>query len=237
MNRETPTKQLIFVVEDDHEVARLILKVLGDFGFQTEWFRSGGALLRQLQTECPDVCVLDLGLPDMDGMDLVRHIAQRAACGLLVVTGRAHTVDRVMGLEQGADDYLVKPFESRELVARVRSVLRRRGVLPVVEGRRSAHFGQWTFNAARHQLIAADGEETILSTAESSVLLCLLERPNQILTRDQLMGSRDASPLDRSIDVRVSRLRRKLEVNPQNPKLIKTVYGAGYMLCATVDWL
>jgi DNA-binding response OmpR family regulator len=230
------SRQLVFVVEDDPEVARLILKTLDEFSLQSEWFRSGAELLRRLQIEQPDVCILDLGLPDMDGMELIRRISQRGDCGVLVVTGRAHTVDRVMGLEQGADDYVVKPFEPRELVARVRSVLRRRSGAGVKEGRRCARFGPWTFDAATHRLTNDQGEEATLSTAESTVLECLLARPNQILTRDQLMGVRDLSPLDRSIDVRVSRLRRKLEVDPQNPKIIKTVYGAGYMFCANVEW-
>ena len=231
---------LVFVVEDEPEIARLITSALQAHGMRCEWFHDGAALMRHLPVEQPDACVLDLGLPDMDGMALLRHIAERAACGVLIVTGRDHTADRVMGLEQGADDYVVKPFEPRELVARVRSVLRRRAAgLAAQAGhdpRRHASFAGWRFNPATHQLFDPQGEETTLSTAESTVLQCLLARPHQILTRDQLMGQRDVSPLDRSIDVRISRLRRKLEEDPQSPRLIKTVYGAGYMFCGAVVW-
>jgi len=230
---------LIFVVEDDEAVARLVVSALKEFGFATESFGSGGGALRRLQTQRPDLCIVDLGLPDMDGIDLVRQMALASSCGVLILTGRGHTVDRVMGLELGGDDYMVKPFEPRELVARVRSILRRRaaagGVLPGAQ-RRHASFCGWTLDCAANILRAPDGAEQLLGTAETQVLRAFLERPYQILTREQLVGQHDLSPLDRSIDVRISRLRRKLESDPQNPKIIKTVYGAGYMFSAAVTW-
>jgi len=136
---------------------------------------------------------------------------------------------------------MVKPFEPRELVARVRSILRRRGKAHAAAGaglqRRHAHFGDWRLDCASHTLNGPDGAEHVIGTAEAQVLRAFLERPNQILTREQLLGSRDLSPLDRSIDVRISRLRRRIEADPQNPKIIKTVYGAGYMLCAWCNGL
>jgi DNA-binding response OmpR family regulator len=230
---------LVYVVEDDPEVARLVTLALRDFGFACETFGDGAGVLRRLPLERPDLCIVDLGLPDMDGIELVREIARRCNCGVLVLTGRGHTVDRVMALEGGGDDYVVKPFEPRELVARVRSILRRRGAVAPGTAplqRRHAHFAGWSLDCAANLLRAPDGTETLLGTAETQVLRSFLERPHQILTREQLMGARDLSPLDRSIDVRISRLRRKLEADPQNPKIIKTVYGAGYMLAAAVEW-
>ncbi|HNB44118.1 MAG TPA: response regulator transcription factor [Burkholderiaceae bacterium] len=233
------TPPLVFVVEDDGDVARLVVLTLQDFGFATQVFHDGAALLRRLTTQRPDLCIVDLGLPDMDGIELMREIAQRHDCGLLILTGRGHTADRVMGLEGGGDDYVVKPFDPRELVARVRSILRRRGAGGGTQARaqrRHARFGDWSLDCAANVLSGPDGDEQVLGTAEAQVLRCFLERPNQILTREQLIGSRDLSPLDRSIDVRISRLRRRIEADAQNPKIIKTVYGAGYMLCATVSW-
>ena len=233
---------LIYVVEDDDAITKLVLAALHEFGFATEAFRNGATLLRRLRTERPQLCVVDLGLPDMDGIELVRQIATLSGCGVLILSGRGHTVDRVMGLELGGDDYMVKPFEPRELVARVRSILRRRAVAAPAGGgapgqqRRHAGFGGWSLDCAANILRAADGSAHLLGTAESQVLRAFVERPYQILTREQLIGQRDLSPLDRSIDVRISRLRRKLEVDPQNPKIIKTVYGAGYMLSAAVIW-
>lgn len=229
----------IWVVEDDAEVARLVLLALEEFGFVVQAFRDGASVLRRLRSGRPDLCIVDLGLPDLDGLELVREIGRQCDCGVLILTGRGHTADRVMGLEGGGDDYVVKPFEPRELVARVRSILRRRGspgpgALP--GARRMASFAGWSLDCAANVLRSPEGEEQVLGTAETQVLRAFLERPNQILTREQLMGTRELSPLDRSIDVRISRLRRRLEADPQNPRLIKTVYGAGYMLSAAVSW-
>jgi two-component system, OmpR family, response regulator len=231
-------KPLIYVVEDDSSVAQVLLRILNDFDFQVEVFGTAAAIIRRLQSERPDLCIVDLGLPDMDGIELMSYIGRLSNCGLLVVTGRGHTIDRVMGLELGADDYVVKPFEPRELVARVRSILRRRVATSggAVRQQRFAHFLGWTLDCGANQLRAPDGEDHLLGTAEAQLLRTFLERPNQILTREQLFGQRDISPLDRSIDVRISRLRRKLEADPQQPKIIKTVYGSGYMLSAVVEW-
>ena len=228
---------LIYVVDDDEGVARLVVLALKDFGFVTEIFRSGGAVQRRLKTERPDLCIVDLGLPDMDGMEVVRQIRADSNAGVLILTGRGHTVDRVMGLELGGDDYMVKPFEPRELVARVRSILRRRVASgPGGVQRRYASFLGYTLDCAANVLRAADGSEHLLGTAEMQVLRVFVERPRQVLTREQLVGTRDLSATDRSIDVRISRLRRKIETNPDNAKIIKTVYGAGYMFAATVAW-
>ncbi len=233
-----PAAPLVYVVEDDVDVARVVLLALQEFGFGAQHFQDARAVLRRLQSERPDLCIVDLGLPDMDGLELVREITRRCNCGMLILTGRGHTADRVMGLEGGGDDYVVKPFEPRELIARVRSILRRRGTPApgMTMPRRMARFGAWSLDCASHVLRGPDNVDQLLGTAEAQVLRAFLERPNQILTREQLMGARDLSPLDRSIDVRISRLRRRVELDPQNPRLIKTVYGAGYMLSAVVEW-
>ena len=238
VTRNTP-KSLIYIVEDDGSVAQVMHRNLSDFGFHVEVFSTAAAIIRRLQLERPDLCIVDLGLPDMDGMELMSHIARVSTCGLLVVTGRGHTIDRVMGLELGADDYVVKPFEPRELVARVRSVLRRRassGSGSVNRPCRYASFLGWRLDCSANLLCSPDGQDNFLGTAEIQVLRVFLEHPYQILTREQLFGQRNISPLDRSIDVRISRLRRKLEIDPQQPKIIKTVYGSGYMFSATVEW-
>jgi two-component system OmpR family response regulator len=230
--------QLIYVVEDDAEIARLIVHALKSFGFFVEVFGQAGSVLRRLPCEKPDLFVVDLGLPDMDGMNLVRQIRSVSNAGVLILTVRSHTIDRVMGLELGGDDYMAKPFEPRELVARVRSILRRRSSLggDAKSQRRYASFLGWTLDCSANVLRAAEGGEHLLGTAEAQVLRSFIERPHQILTREQLVGSRDLSPQDRSIDVRISRLRRRIEADPQHPKVIKTVYGAGYMFAAHVTW-
>ena len=235
-----PSQARIFVLEDDPEVARLICMSLGEYGFRCEQMRAGRQLLERARQVSPDLCIVDLGLPDMDGMQVVRELQDGSPCAVLILTGRNDVTDRVLGLELGADDYIVKPFEPRELVARVRSILRRyQRAPPVAEApseRQLARFAGWSFDANRHALTAPDGREISLSAAEAGLLATLLRRPNKILSREQLLGERDVDPFDRSIDVRISRLRRKLDDDPQNPKLIKTVYGAGYLFSAQVEW-
>lgn len=231
----------IFIVEDNPEVARLLNTVLRDFGFDTDVCRNAAELRQQLRVGKPDLCIIDLGLPDADGMDLVQELQRRHDCGLLILTGRAYLGDRVMGLELGADDYVTKPFEPRELVARVRSILRRRsggsGHMPLDERRPAeAHFSGWVFHPDTNTLRGSDQQEWTLSSGEAKLLCTFLQRPNRILAREQICGDPDLSPLDRSIDVRISRLRRKLEVDAQNPKLIRTVYGAGYLFASEVTW-
>ena len=229
----------IYLLDDDPDVCHLVRDTLREFGFETFECHSATALRRLLQVRAPDLCIVDLGLPDADGMDVVRELQARYACGVMVLTGRGYLSDRVMGLELGADDFVVKPFEPRELVARVRSILRRHdaknsAASPVRS--QVAEFGGWRFFADANRLTSPGGQEWTLSAGESCMLLQFLQRPNRILDREQLCGERDLSPLDRSVDVRVSRLRRKLESDPQHPKTIRTVYGAGYLLAAEVRW-
>ena len=229
--------KLILIVEDDPDVARIIEQVLADFGFQTAWCRSGSELLRRLRSLSPDLCIVDLGLPDMDGLEAMQRLRAQSSCGILILTGRAHVSDRVMGLELGADDYVLKPFEPRELVARVRSILRRRESVGSAKHSDIAEFAGWQFNPGNNTLIGPEGEQHLLSTAEAELLSIFIRHPNRILHREKLMGTRDLNPTDRAIDVRISRLRRKLEPDAHSPALIKTVYGAGYLFMATVRWL
>lgn len=238
---KTPTAaedKPIFVVEDDTEVARIVCRSLEQFGFHAEHFRTGRELRQRLRKTQPGLCIVDLQLPDVDGMELVRELQETCGCGILILTGRQDVTDRVVGLEMGADDYVSKPFEPRELVARVRSILRRHAA-PSRANKTAytvARFSGWTFDLNRFSLTAPDGSEVPLSAAEARLLQTLLENANRILTREQLMGDRDLAPYDRSIDVRISRLRQKLEPDPRMPQLIKTVYGAGYLMSTTVAW-
>ena len=236
----TDTKRpLIYVVEDDVRVAQLIERTLLKFDFRCKLFFSGGDFLRQLRIQPPHITILDLGLPDMDALHVVSQLRTNYGFGLLIVTARVDTHDRVLGLELGADDYVTKPFEPRELIARVRSVYRRyqTSTAPATLGAvKRARFANWRFDLGTFTLVSPDGVESTLSQAEAQLLTLLLEHPNQILSRDQLLDGRDVSALDRSIDLRISRLRRRLEEDPQHARIIKTVYGAGYMLAATVAW-
>lgn len=230
----------IYVVEDDPDVSKILLATLAEFGFDPTSCRSAAELRRRLLTRVPDLCIVDLGLPDADGMDLVRQLQTQYGCGVLILTGRGYTSDRVMGLELGADDYVVKPFEPRELVARVRSILRRqqKGSVPGENARPLiASFAQFTFYADSNVLRCTDGREWTLSAGEARMLVVFLQKPNRILNREHLCGDRDLSPFDRGVDVRISRLRKKIEPDPQDPTIIRTVYGAGYLLAAEVSWL
>ena len=237
MTRAQPHPRIL-VVEDETDIARIICNALDDYGFRWDHAATGRRCLQAAQQQPPDLAIVDLGLPDMDGMEVIRQLQDASPCAVIILAGRNDVTDRVLGLELGADDYLVKPFEPRELIARVRSILRRylrsADDTPAAPG--SALFSGWRFDASRHGLTAPDGRDVSISAAEATMLLALLRNPNRILTREQLIGERNVDPYDRSIDVRISRLRRKLEDDPQNPRLIKTVYGAGYLFCSAVAW-
>jgi two-component system OmpR family response regulator len=228
----------IFIIEDDTDVAQIVRRALEQYGFRVEHFRTGRELRQRLLRQEPDLCIVDLQLPDVDGMELVRDLQEKHDCGILILTGRQDVSDRVVGLEMGADDYVAKPFEPRELVARVRSILRRHVAAhsPSRQPHAVARFAGWVFDVDRYALTASDGSAIPLSAAEARLLLVLLENANRILTREQLMRNRDLAPFDRSVDVRISRLRQKIEADPRNPQLIKTVYGAGYLMSTSVTW-
>lgn len=237
------TKKRIVVVEDDCDLRELLNDVLTSYGYAVSLYASGVAALKAAQREAPDLFIIDLGLPDVDGMTLVRELRDDARFGVIILSGRGGLSDKVLGLELGADDYLAKPFEPRELVARVKSVLRRNDIL-LRTARNDQHaklrFGTWTFDIGRLTLRNDGGQEEALTAAEASLLLTLLKSPNRVLSREQLQSSdqwSDDSGFERSVDVRISRIRKKIEEDPRTPRFIKTVYGAGYMFAADVSWI
>ena len=228
--------RIVYVVEDDAEIGRLVCAALDEHGFRSEHFLTGANFLHRLKRQQPAVAVIDLGLPDLDGLQLIRDVQSVADSAILVLTGRQGVTDRILGLELGADDYMVKPFEPREVVARVNTILRRLERRARKGTQKSARFGGWTFEESCNRLTGPGGREVELSVAEARLLATLLMRPNRILDRVALLGDGDREPLDRSIDARISRLRRKLDADGDGQELIKTVYGAGYMLVAKVEW-
>jgi DNA-binding response OmpR family regulator len=228
--------KLIYLVEDDRGVAQVVVEALGRFGFRVEHMRSGRQLLLRQRQRPADLCIVDLGLPDLDGLSVVRELGALESCAIVILSGRQDLADRVAGLELGADDYVLKPFEPRELIARVRSVLRRADIRRRRVETEIARFAGWAFEPASHLLTAPGGSAEQLGTAEAELLLALLRSPNRILTREQLLPDRPNVPYDRTIDARISRLRRRLRDDPLAPRLIKTIYGAGYMLAVPVAW-
>jgi DNA-binding response OmpR family regulator len=230
-------KRTVFIVDDEPEIGNLLLEALLQFEMEGKVFRTASQMLTALGLETPDACIVDLGLPDMEGMALINEIRRRSSVPIIVLSARGHSSDRVMGLELGADDYVVKPFDPREVVARIRSILRRSSdqapAKPTID---NARFEGWTYQPASHCLISPEGEETFLSTGEATLLEALLRAPKRVLSRDYLLehGGRDES-LDRSIDVRISRIRKKLN-RKDGPAHIRTIYGSGYMLACDVKW-
>ncbi|TYC75912.1 response regulator transcription factor [Stappia sp. BW2] len=230
-------KRTVFIVDDEPEIGNLLLDALLQFEMEGKVFATAAQMLTALSLETPDACIVDLGLPDMEGMALINEIRRQSSVPIIVLSARGHSTDRVMGLELGADDYVVKPFDPREVVARIRSILRRSSDQPSKKASVDcARFEGWSYLPASHCLISPEGEETFLSTGEASLLEALLRAPKRVLSRDYLLehGGRDES-LDRSIDVRISRIRKKLN-RKNEPAHIRTIYGSGYMLACDVKW-
>ncbi|GIL02301.1 MAG: DNA-binding response regulator [Alphaproteobacteria bacterium] len=235
----TATTQRIAIVEDDRDVAEILATVLATSGYDVETFFTGESFLRSLPHRQPDLCLIDLSLPDRDGLGIVAELRAHKRIAAIIVSGRHELGDKLVGLELGADDYIVKPFEEKEIVARVRSVLRRMSAADSAGKSEVAHFSGWTADFRRFELIGPDKRAVALSGGEASVLRVLLESANRLLTRGELMDRLGLSAdhtFDRSIDVRISRLRGKLEEDPRNPRFIKTVYGAGYIMVGQVRW-
>ncbi|MEZ5451341.1 MAG: response regulator transcription factor [Thiothrix sp.] len=235
------TNKLIYVVDDEAEICKLVSGELQKFNYTVRTFQTGSQAQYILRQQKPDLMIVDLGLPDMDGLNLIRQLGDSCKTGVIILSGRNSLPDRVLGLELGADDYISKPFDPRELLARTNSILRRMEKMATYQlsdrPRKQARFGGWNFNPATLTLSGQNGSQEILSTAEAELLLSLLKAPKQILSREQLLPMRhDNNTFDRCIDVRMSRIRKKLETDPKTPNLIKTVYGAGYMLMSDVDW-
>lgn len=229
----------VLVVDDDPEISALLSRYLRGQGLAVRVALNGAQARAALDPPDFDVVLLDLGLPDADGLGLIRELRSKWSGPVIIVSGRGESIERVVGLELGADDYVCKPFDLRELLARIRSVLRRAqpSPNPVTSGQRYVFDGM-CLDAARHTLTGRNGEDVGLTTGEIDLLQVFLDRPQQVLSRDQLMNAihgRDAGPYDRAIDVQIGRLRRKVEVDAANPQLIKAVRGSGYLLACSVE--
>jgi two-component system, OmpR family, response regulator len=228
----------LLVVDDDREICELLSNFLAKHGFRVSIAHDGRAMTQALQTGRISLVVLDLMLPGEDGLSLCRRLRATSTLPVVMLTAMSEETDRIIGLEMGADDYLAKPFNPRELLARVRAVLRRTGAAPVSAGRgRMLEFVGWRIDVGRRQLFSPTGALVPLRAGEFDLLLALAERPQRVLTRDQLLDlsrGRAATSFDRSVDVQISRLRAKIEPNPKEPELIKTVRSGGYIFAATV---
>jgi DNA-binding response OmpR family regulator len=233
--RDRPARLL--VVDDEPKVLDLVRRYFESQGFAIDTAADGDAM-RALIAEHPiDLVLLDLGLPGEDGFSLTRWLREHWGGAVIIVTGRGEAVDRVVGLELGADDYVTKPFELRELLARVRSVLRRAQAVAVPRGT-TLDFDGYRLDLGSRALTDRDGAPVELTNGEFELLRALAERPQVVLSRDELMSrlhGREAGPYDRAIDVQIARLRRKIESDPARPQIIKSVRGAGYMLAARVE--
>ena len=231
----------VLIVDDDAEIRRLLTEYFERNGLRAVAVGDGRAMRAALKGPHPDIVILDIMLPGEDGLSLCRELRLRSNIPILMLTARGDDTDRIVGLEMGADDYLPKPFHPRELLARVKSILRRARTLPEnlqPERVREFRFAGWTLDVATRTLTAPDGVLVDLSGTEFRLLRTFVDHPNRTLTRDQLIAlmlDRDAGPFDRAIDVQVSRLRHRLRDNAKEPALIKTVRGQGYVLATSVD--
>ncbi|MCU7917055.1 MAG: response regulator [Candidatus Thiodiazotropha sp. (ex Epidulcina cf. delphinae)] len=230
----------ILVVDDDPEIRHLLKSYLEKNGYKVTSVAEGNGMWMALGQARLDLIILDLMLPGVDGMELCRTLRTRSKIPIIMLTARGDEMDRILGLEMGADDYLAKPFSARELLARIKVVLRRVRELPIdplVDAPKKLTFSEWTLDTRAQHLISPDAVVVPLSHAEYRLLHVLLNHPNRALTRDQLLDltqGRDGGPFDRSIDVLIGRLRRRLGDDAKQPALIKTVRGRGYLLASKV---
>ncbi len=229
----------IFVVDDEPETRELIGDYLAMNGYCVRLLEGGAAMRKQMETEEPDLVVLDLNMPGEDGLSIVRSLKSTTDVPVIMLTATASLIDRVVGLELGADDYLAKPCELRELLARIRSVLRRaqaQAAAPAApdrgQPRREVRFGTKWLDLDAQSLRGEDGEEQPLVHSEFTLLKAFIENPRRVLSRERLLdlaSARDGEPFDRAVDVRITRIRKKIEPDPSRPTVIRTVRGVGYM--------
>jgi DNA-binding response OmpR family regulator len=235
----------ILIVDDDEKIRLLLRRCFEGEGFHVTEASRGADVVPALAAAEFNLVTLDLTLPDMDGLSVARAIRERSRVPIIMVTGKGDMIDRVIGLEVGADDYISKPFHLREVLARVRAVLRRTagepGPAPEAKSapaRPCLHFDRWTLDVDQRELREASGQVSPLTTAEFSLLEIFVGHAHRVLTRDQIMDllkGHEWSPLDRSIDNLVARLRKKIELSPDDPTLVKTVRGLGYVFTARVE--
>ena len=233
----------IAVVDDEVDITRMLGNYLQGAGYRVSQLHTGHALLALMETDAPALVLLDVGLPGEDGFSIARQLREHWDCGLVIVTGRGDAVDKIVGLEVGADDYVTKPFDLRELLARVKAVLRRSRAAdapstaaPDASGDKR-RFAGWELDLAARSLADPTARDVPLTTGEFSLLRVLVDNAGKVLSRDFLLEQtrgREAGPFDRTIDVQIGRLRRKLEGDVEEPKLIKSVRGAGYILVPPV---
>ena len=241
----------VAILDDEPDITQLLAGYLASHGFRTTQRHTGRALMDLMAADTPDLVLLDLGLPGEDGFVIARQLREHWRCGLVIVTGRGDAVDKVVGLEVGADDYVTKPFDLRELVARVKAVLRRLApgstaappaspgevVHDLSVGRERMHFEGWTVDLSARRVTGPDGGEVALTTGEFDLLHIFLLHPGRVLSRDFLLEhtrGRESGPFDRTIDVQVGRLRRKLGAESGEGQWIKSVRGAGYLFAPRV---
>lgn len=232
------TQPLVAILDDEPEIRRMLADTLEEAGFRTVAFARATEFEAALKRTAPDVCLVDLGLPDRDGLALVHRLALESGAAIIIISGRGQVQDRVTGLELGADDYIIKPFDPAEVVARIRARLRR-GRTDPGRATRVARFAGWRAEFDRYLLVGPDGTEVPMSHAEGEVLRLFLESPKRLISRAQMqesLGGAAGESFDRAMDVRISRLRTKLGEDPKNPRLIKTIYGAGYIFLGDVKW-
>ena len=238
---DSGTQPHILVVDDARDIREPLVRYLKESGYRASAADGAAAARRAMRTSGIDLVILDIMMPGEDGLSLCRSIRETSGIPVIMLTARGEELDRIVGLEVGADDYVSKPFNPRELLARVGAVLRRTNTLPPRLRGPSAEryrFGEWIFNAAQREIVGPDGLALPLSSGEFKLLMAFLERPKVALSREQLLDltkGRDAEVFDRSIDNQVSRLRRKIEQDPKNPRYIKTVWGGGYMFTSDVE--
>ncbi|ACM30359.1 response regulator [Agrobacterium rhizogenes] len=231
----------VLVVDDHKEIRDLLAKYLAKNGLRVSTANGGAEMRQQLRTATIDLVVLDIMMPGEDGLSLCRSLRQTSMVPIVLLTAVSDETDRIIGLELGADDYVTKPFNPRELLARIRALLRRANATASVTSdpdHKRYRFANWTLDVSQRSLVDASGSEAALGTAEFRLLLALVSRPGVVLTRNQLLditAGRSAQVFDRSIDNLVSRLRRRIEDDPQQPTLIKTVWGDGYTFAGTVE--
>lgn len=232
----TDKNALVAILDDEPHIRDTLSDTLTEAGFRTLSFGRASDFEAALRKTAPDICLVDLGLPDQDGLALVHRLALEKGATVIIISGRARVQDRVVGLELGADDYITKPFDPAEVVARIRARLR--GAKRPMQ-QQTAQFNGWTAHFDRYALVDSNGAETTLSQAEGEVLRMFLESSKRLISRVQMqetLGGAAGESFDRAMDVRISRLRAKLGEDPKNPRLIKTIYGAGYIFLGDVTW-